>query len=284
LLDQDDNIDNAENDFYSGSVPKRRSKRKVGRPRKIVKETKLPRADENDVDEVDDVTDEIKEETETTVGNVYLNKGERTQIRKKYIYEEALLGTKGIKKYYEDRLPFKYFCQVCSFKSKRESHYIKHTELHEKNPNMKLYKCDKCDFSAIRISVLQRHTLSHISDDGKILKCSECQYTTNNATLLRLHKKRHISNRPTHSCNLCSFSTIYKKKLRKHLESHDGSEENANIAAKTFQCNRCVYKTTNKLNLQRHQQAVHLNQRPHLCDICGMAFKRYMSRVTTKPT
>ncbi|XP_045168921.2 zinc finger protein 236-like [Mercenaria mercenaria] len=279
---KDEDVDNEGVETVGYSLPKRRTKRKVGRPRKV-KETKVFNVVGTDVQEDDESVkaDQIKETdfTETVSGNVYLNKGEKAKPRMQYIYEKALLGKKGIKKYYEDRLPFKYFCDICSFKSKRESHYFKHLELHSKNPDLKLYKCDKCDFSAIRVSVLQRHSLTHVSDEGKILKCTECQYTTNNEALLRMHRRRHISSKTSHSCHLCSFSTIYKKKLLKHLETHlpeerMSTDEGINKKHQTYHCNKCMYNTTNKLNFQRHQRAVHLNQRPHLCDTCGMAFKR----------
>ena len=38
----------------------------------------------------------------------------------------------GKKKDYEKLAPFKFFCTLCSFKSKRESHYQRHLELHSK--------------------------------------------------------------------------------------------------------------------------------------------------------
>jgi hypothetical protein len=39
------------------------------------------------------------------------------------------------KKDYEKLAPFKFFCSLCSFKSKRESHYQRHLELHSKVSN-----------------------------------------------------------------------------------------------------------------------------------------------------
>jgi hypothetical protein len=39
------------------------------------------------------------------------------------------------KKDYEKLAPFKFFCALCSFKSKRESHYQRHLELHSKVSN-----------------------------------------------------------------------------------------------------------------------------------------------------
>ncbi|KAM7301772.1 zinc finger protein 16 isoform X2 [Ixodes scapularis] len=36
------------------------------------------------------------------------------------------------KRNYEQVTPFKYFCEMCSFKTKRNSHYIKHMKIHEK--------------------------------------------------------------------------------------------------------------------------------------------------------
>lgn len=36
------------------------------------------------------------------------------------------------KRNYEQVTPFKYFCELCSFKTKRNSHYLKHMKIHEK--------------------------------------------------------------------------------------------------------------------------------------------------------
>lgn len=51
------------------------------------------------------------------------------------------IGTQDVKrscvkkKDYEKLAPFKFFCSLCSFKSKRESHYQRHLELHSKVSN-----------------------------------------------------------------------------------------------------------------------------------------------------
>lgn len=37
----------------------------------------------------------------------------------------------GPKKNYEQLAPYKFFCTMCSFKTKRESHYQRHLEKHE---------------------------------------------------------------------------------------------------------------------------------------------------------
>lgn len=274
-LPQGDDEDFDSNDFenevkYTTKVGR---KRRVGRPRKV-KERK--RSEDSEPNITDDNLEDTNTETvqdadavETVKENVYLNKKDGTKRKLNLIFEKALIGKRGIKKYYEDRLPFKYFCKICSFKTKRESHFNKHLELHSKNPDLKLHKCEKCDFTAIRVSVLQRHSLTHVSNEGDILKCSECSYSTNNEALLKMHRKRHLK-KSAHSCRFCSFSTMYKQKLVKHLEGHSETPRTA-----LYQCTKCPYETQNKLNFRRHQRAVHLNQRPHLCDTCGMAFKRF---------
>ena len=59
-----------------------------------------------------------------------------------YSFDETVMSTIGPnpdtkkpctkKKDYEKLAPFKFFCKMCSFKSKRESHYQRHLELHNK--------------------------------------------------------------------------------------------------------------------------------------------------------
>lgn len=56
----------------------------------------------------------------------------------------------GKKKDYEKLAPFKFFCTLCSFKSKRESHYQRHLELHSKVSNsFRLITVKQVDFMMV---------------------------------------------------------------------------------------------------------------------------------------
>ncbi|GAB1599286.1 PR domain zinc finger protein 5-like [Argonauta hians] len=199
---------------------------------------------------------------------MYLNKGRQSTVTSR--------GLK--KKNYEALAPFKFFCSECSFKSKRESHFVKHIKLHEKDN--KLYQCQQCDFTSIRLSHLRRHELLHSTT---LLHCVKCQYSTDSNKLLARHvKNRHSTQRHTlrYSCPKCQYKTLRWRLYCSHLRvSHNETCSNTSSATaiklcKSYQCDLCSYKSQRKEHYVRHRNNVHCNQRPYLCDLCGKAFKR----------
>ena len=90
-----------------------------------------------------------------------------------------------MRRIYEGRIKFKFFCDKCSFKSKRESHFRKHMKLHE-GAGAELHNCTECDFKTIRLSHLRRHELLH---KNSLLKCNLCGYMTDSNQMLLKHVK-----------------------------------------------------------------------------------------------
>ncbi|WAR25293.1 ZN345-like protein [Mya arenaria] len=185
---------------------------------------------------------------------------------------------KSLKKYYEERMPFKFFCGQCSFKSKRQASFIKHMKFHDTHPDLKLFRCDVCDFSTVRQSVLCRHKLVHEDD---LLRCDQCSYMTNSTVRLDDHVgKRHPSTSRENKgllqplrCNQCNYSTLSKTKLMMHMKGHTVVAR-VQGKGKMFQCDRCTFEASRRMNLLRHMETVHGGERPHLCDLCGKSFKR----------
>ncbi|KAL3832583.1 hypothetical protein ACJMK2_024215 [Sinanodonta woodiana] len=217
------------------------------------------------------------------------------------------------KRKYEEAMPYKYFCRMCSFKTKRESHLQKHITLHEGNPQ--IFKCRDCDFKTMRYSTLTRHSIMHSS---VLYTCSECTYESNLIKQLSRHmklkhniaisnealEKRSVSHEKSHismniQCTQCDFVADSIEAFRKHVSSEHKSNftcpycdystrnpgiftrhvqtrhtENGSEHKQTFQCEKCSYKTMRKEHFVRHKSDVHSEIRPHLCDLCGMAFKR----------
>ncbi|XP_068083267.1 zinc finger protein 480 isoform X2 [Anabrus simplex] len=187
---------------------------------------------------------------------------------------EPVKSTVTKKKIYEELSPFKFFCTICSFKSKRESHYQRHLQLH--NQVSKLYACDKCNFKAIRLGHLRRHELSHSSTT---VACNLCHYRTNNHKALAKHKRiKHKTNQITEGkkeifqCKHCEYSTSKNHFLLRHQRVH-GLGSTVKIQ-KSYQCDQCQYKTSRREHLVRHSNNIHGGQRPFLCHHCGKAFKR----------
>lgn len=85
------------------------------------------------------------------------------------------------------RKKFKHSCSLCSFKSQRESHFLRHLALHDKSST--IYRCDQCTFSTLRFMHLRKHQVIH---SAKTLSCSLCNYTTDEPKLLSRHNRlRH---------------------------------------------------------------------------------------------
>ncbi|XP_046573536.1 zinc finger protein 286A-like [Haliotis rubra] len=171
---------------------------------------------------------------------------------------------------YELRTPFKYFCKICSFKTKRESHLGKHMLLHEKNT--RLYPCSQCNFIAIRYSVMRRHEITH---SGQGHKCEQCPYKADNAKLVLKHKRlKHTPKKSAHlKCPECNYRTSQDSLMARHIQIHLTTGELEGLKL-SYPCPDCDYLTYRKEHYLRHRANVHGNSRPYLCDLCGMAFKR----------
>lgn len=196
---------------------------------------------------------------------------------------------KKSKKDYESLTPFKFFCDKCSFKSKRQSHLKKHMKFHE--TVRKMYYCKQCNFKTIRNGALRRHELTHSSN---LMHCNQCKYTTDDFISLDRHMKlKHDMNasqkkkKTVYKCPKCDYSSMMPSRYAAHLRLHKdltGTTGQEILLAlqqfeekeepQAYQCNLCSYKSIRKEHLVRHRNNVHTDHRPFLCDTCGQAFKR----------
>ena len=97
------------------------------------------------------------------------------------------LDTKS--KNYEITNAAKFECDLCSFKTKRQSHMEKHIKMHE--GNAVIYACQEqgCDFRCIRNGDLTRHNLAYHLDHSKVFSCSICAYKSLDAKCFAKHIK-----------------------------------------------------------------------------------------------
>ncbi|XP_042216916.1 zinc finger Y-chromosomal protein 1-like [Homarus americanus] len=170
-----------------------------------------------------------------------------------------------------DQVKFKFSCKICSYKSMRENHFVKHMQLHDKG--LALYRCNECNFVSIRASHLRRHKMSHAQ---QVLNCHLCAYTCDDQKLLTKHMraKHQTSKQPkpigsVFECDECEYKTSWHYAYQRHRRTHSPSKM---VVMHT--CPQCSYKTMRREHFLRHIKNVHQNCRPFLCDICGKAFKR----------
>lgn len=175
-----------------------------------------------------------------------------------------------------EEIKFKFSCQICSYKSMRENHFVKHMKLHDKG--IALYRCNECSFVSIRASHLRRHKMSHAQ---QVLNCHLCSYTCDEQKLLAKHVRvKHQTPKPKQitsdvepqalfECQECEYKTSWHYAYQRHRRTHSASK-----VVRIHTCPQCPYKTMRREHFLRHIKNVHQNHRPFLCDICGKAFKR----------
>ncbi|XP_076472721.1 uncharacterized protein LOC143302086 [Babylonia areolata] len=307
VMNDNDAFDSDDSD-YDVKAPRNRRK---GRPRKLVdssspqlmKTRQASNHTELNGDSVTDVVSQRDEEgTKDEDSNAKEETGESSAARKFDNEENAenILDSSerpGVmrtarafthvsqatrkRRIYEGRIKFKFFCDKCSFKSKRESHYNKHMKLHE-GASVEVHKCTECDFKTIRLSHLRRHELLH-KNSNSLLTCNLCGYLTDSANMLSKHVKlKHPNGRNStasqqqFNCEVCGHSSSNRKYFTRHLMRHARDSNNATVAGPDgFQCTECSKTFQRRVHYDRHLRDVHGPQlRPHLCDICGKSFKR----------
>lgn len=218
------------------------------------------------------------EDTENIV--TFIQSQDNTTVLRKSRRNKHETKATHMRRIYEGRVPFKFFCDKCSFKSKRESHFLKHMKHHE-IPGTDLHKCSECDFKTIRLSHLRRHELLH---KKSLVKCEFCGYITDSSQQLMRHMKLkhpHGANTPVqdkpYRCDICGRSLSSRVAYTQHLLKHAEETNTAltTTADGTIKCSDCPRTFLRRVHYDRHRRDVHGPQlRPHLCDICGKAFKR----------
>ncbi|KAF8789274.1 Zinc finger protein 92 like protein [Argiope bruennichi] len=185
---------------------------------------------------------------------------------------------------------YKHFCELCSFKTKRSSHFLKHMTVHEKTNDIKFLRkhakikhsghaksdkssslvlsCPHCSYQTTKQHYYDRHQRLHCSKRGFIHQCEQCCYKTHR----REHYVRHVTSvhgeqRP-YLCHVCGKAFKRGDALQQHHQTHsEVQSENAN-----YKCSICEKQFRSQSHLFEHK-AVHSEYRSFLCEICGASFK-----------
>ncbi|XP_025096613.1 zinc finger protein 286A-like isoform X2 [Pomacea canaliculata] len=277
--------DEAENDI---KMPKRKRK---GKPRKMAKSNEeedilSSKTEKNEVGEsrfLKNSNEDIHAgeiEFENRMDDIKDSSSSLSVIRKSRRKKHESKATQQ-RRIYEGRIPFKFFCKTCSFKSKRESHYLKHLKCHDM-PGTELHQCEECSFTTIRLSHLRRHELLH---KKSLVRCDYCDYVTDSRQQLQKHAKMKHPNgnasspsqqHQLYKCNVCGLTSGSQKYFTRHVLKHAQESSNGPVAGHdAFKCTQCTRTFQQRVHYERHCRDVHGPEvRPHLCDVCGKAFKR----------
>ena len=100
------------------------------------------------------------------------------------------------------------------------------------------------------------HGRTHTGE--KPLKCDVCKFSTAWKKNLVQHMRTHTGEKPF-KCDVCHYSTAYKSYLVQHMKTHTGE--------KPFKCDVCHYSTVRKSRLVDHMRT-HTGEKPFKCDVC----------------
>jgi len=84
-------------------------------------------------------------------------------------------------------------------------------------------------------------------------------------------KRNRIKVKSYFKCQLCSFTTPYNSKSKRHMLVHTGE--------KPFKCNICLFSTARKDGLKKHM-IVHTDEKPFKCSECSFSTSRKVSLKT----
>ncbi|CAG7822501.1 unnamed protein product [Allacma fusca] len=225
-----------------------------------------------------------------------LQQQRKLQKQQKWLQQKKLQQQKLIlqqklqqKNQYFENQNRRHVCPYCR-KVFKKNHLADHIKIHT---GEKPYKCDKCSFAGAQPSSLKQHKSRKENHDPP-LQCTECSFTSCNSVFLRKHvtechsntlnipeispsvqnihelvvaevhpTKRIIPSAIRHFCSYCSYSSLNKSKLTRHVSIHFDN--------KPYQCQYCTYRCRNSTDIKTHERT-HTGERPYKCSICPAAF------------
>ena len=109
----------------------------------------------------------------------------------------------------------KYNCNMCEYSAKQKSNlstHIKAVHFDER------YLCKLCDFRSSTKKYLTYH-VKRMHERNDVINCSDCNKTMTVGSLKRHRKLLHTLKQTQFSCNLCTFQTIYRESVQKHINA-----------------------------------------------------------------
>lgn len=142
----------------------------------------------------------------------------------------------------------KYICEECQ----RPFQHLDYLNCHirRKHSKVKPYACTYCKKSFAFHHDLNLHLTVHTGNKKHV--CVICEASFTKAWSLKQHMVQHEVNPAQLNCPACSFETISKAQLDKHLETHGDTI--------CYLCEDCNLEFKNEEELKQHIEESHQNQ------------------------
>lgn len=117
--------------------------------------------------------------------------------------------------------------------------------------NDKKHKCDECDYTTDKASVLSYH-VNAVHNKMKTYQCTECDFKSADLANLKSHGNSVHRKLKRHQCPECEYGAFNATILRRHMNS-------VHKKLKPHNCPGCNYCATSASHIKRHIQRNHIN-------------------------
>uniref|UniRef100_A0A1B0CZ08 C2H2-type domain-containing protein n=1 Tax=Phlebotomus papatasi TaxID=29031 RepID=A0A1B0CZ08_PHLPP len=140
-----------------------------------------------------------------------------------------------------------HFCHVCAKKFATRTGLNEHMATIHQPREKDQVQCQKCGKWLMNNRCLKSHMILHSST---FLRCESCDYTTKKESLLRRHQLTQHSDAKPFSCTICGRAFKLKRALTVHISQHENTK-------KQYKCNFCDRFFNSSTNFYTHRKTVH---------------------------
>ncbi|CAG4953957.1 unnamed protein product [Colias eurytheme] len=115
--------------------------------------------------------------------------------------------------------------------------------------------------------------IDHIASMGFMYRCKQCKEMFTERFQLYKHAKKHVLQAEQRMCDICGHTFVGNEALTKHRKQEHNKPNNCH-----YKCKVCSFSTINRKEMYKHVHK-HTNGKDskHLCETCGQCFS---TRVT----
>ena len=152
-------------------------------------------------------------------------------------------------------------CDQCDYTSTRKSLLTKHKKFRDSEDGVTIINCEICDMALCSEKALKSHMRYRHADKMKTLshkhetyKCDFCDLVTTSYGGIKYHMS-HVSNLEVKSpfvCDICQFKGCTKALMARHKLKNHGLSTYVTKPAPQYSCDKCDYTTFKSNNYESH--------------------------------